>query len=66
MLCYLNRLVAWPIPAREFDEIAARLFQETSIHSSGSEAFLAVARSAGDYVCSPSQQKIAENWKFRL
>jgi beta-phosphoglucomutase-like phosphatase (HAD superfamily) len=49
-------------PAKEFDEIAARLFRQTSIHPLGSEAFwrvldlLEISRHALD----PSEQKLAE------
>jgi beta-phosphoglucomutase-like phosphatase (HAD superfamily) len=49
-------------PAREFDEIAARLFHETSVHSSGSEAFWRVLNllEASGASLDPSQQKLAE------
>lgn len=49
-------------PAREFDEIAARLFHQNVVHSSGSEAFwhvLDLLESSGQSV-DPSQQKLAE------
>src|ERR1700751_1201634 len=47
-------------PAREFDEIAARLFQETSIHSSGSEAFWRLLDLLETRALSPAEQKIVE------
>jgi beta-phosphoglucomutase-like phosphatase (HAD superfamily) len=54
-------------PAREFDEIAARLFRETSAHSSGSEAFwrvLDLLQASGQSL-DPSQQKLAEELEVR-
>ena len=54
-------------PAREFDEIAARLFHETSVHSSGSEAFwrvLDLLETSGQSL-DPSQQKLAEGLEVR-
>ena len=54
-------------PAREFDEIAARLFHETSVHSSGSEAFwrvLDLLETSGQSL-DPSQQKLAEELEVR-
>jgi len=58
----------WPkFPAKEFDEIAARLFRETSVHSSGSEAFwnvLDLLKTSGQPL-DPSQQKLAEELEIR-
>ena len=54
-------------PAREFDEIAARLFHETSVHSSGSEAFwrmLDLLESSGQSL-DPPQQQLAEELEIR-
>jgi phosphoglycolate phosphatase-like HAD superfamily hydrolase len=49
-------------PAKEFDEIAARLFQETSVHRSGSEAFWRMLDLLGNSgrALHPSEQKLAE------
>jgi phosphoglycolate phosphatase-like HAD superfamily hydrolase len=47
-------------PAREFDEIAARLFQKTAIHSSGSEAFWKLLDLLENRTLSPSEQKLTE------
>jgi len=54
-------------PAREFDEIAARLFQETSVHSSGSEAFWRVLDllETSDRSLDASQQELAEKLEIR-
>jgi len=54
-------------PARDFDEIAARLFQEASVHSSGSEAFwrmLDLLETSGQSL-DPSQQRLAEELEIR-
>jgi beta-phosphoglucomutase-like phosphatase (HAD superfamily) len=54
-------------PAREFDEIAARLYQDRSVHSSGSEAFwrLLDLLETSDQSLDPSQQKLAEELEIR-
>lgn len=54
-------------PAKEFDEIAARLFHETSLHSSGSEAFwrlLDLLAGSGNSL-DAAQQKLAEQLEIQ-
>lgn len=54
-------------PAKEFDDIAARLFGETSVHSSGSEAFwnvLDLLKASGQSL-DPARQKLAEDLEIR-
>lgn len=54
-------------PAREFDEITARLFRESSLHASGSEAFWEMLNrlEALGQSLDASQQKLAEELEVR-
>jgi len=54
-------------PAREFDEVAARLFHQTSINESGSEAFwkvLDLLESSGSHL-NPYERKFAEEMEVQ-
>lgn len=52
-------------PAKEFDEIAARVFQHPSVHSSGSEAFWRVLDLLESRTLSASEQKLVEELEIQ-